>query len=528
MLLGKRYTIVDYGRAAWRRRWFIAVPFGACVLATLVYSSRLPNVYQSEMMIQIVPQRVPESYVQSTVTMRTEDRLSALSQQVMSRTQLEKLIGDLNLYPNDRARLPMEDVVEEMRQAIDVDPVRSMRDGRPDVDSFRVRFKYFDPQIAMQVTSHLGSLFIDQNARDRGGLAEATNDFLGLQLKEARERLEAEERRLEQFREQHAGQLPSQMTFNMQAIQNSEMQLQALNESLARDRDRKLMLERLYADAQGASGAATQPGDPLPVAWTTAQQQLAGARSALEALEVTKKPDHPDVIRAKRVIRELEKKAEQETSNDSTASASVAVTPDQLGRREKLQGMRAEIESLDRQIAFKENEEAKLKLAVEGYQKRIEATPGMESEWTALTRDYDTQLAAYKTLLANSDRARISVDLERRQIGEQFRILDRPRVPVRPISPLRRQISLAGAGIGLMLGLAMAALLELRDSTFKVESEVVEVLSLPVLAVVPYLESETDRLKRRYRQLLVSGSLTLAAGAGCYVIWVMKLWRYVA
>ena len=236
---------------AWRRRWILLVPVFAGIFASLLVSSRLADQYQSETLIQIVPQQVPDSYVQSTVTMRTEDRLNALRQQVLSRTELERLIVTFNLYPGQRERLPMQDIVELMRDNTTVEPVASMRTGGAGgADAFYIRYKYTEPAIATQVTQRLGSLFIDQNARDRGALAEATDDFLQTQLAEARKRLEEQEDRLEKFREQNAGRLPSQLAFNMQAIQNAQMQLQANTDALARDRDRKLMLERLNNDAQ--------------------------------------------------------------------------------------------------------------------------------------------------------------------------------------------------------------------------------------------------------------------------------------
>jgi len=110
MLPGKDYTATDYALMAWRWRWMIIVPALIGAYLALILSSRMPSMYQSEMLIQVVPQRVPDAYVRSTVTMRTVDRLSALSEQIMSRTELERLVGEMNLYPGLRDKLPMQDV----------------------------------------------------------------------------------------------------------------------------------------------------------------------------------------------------------------------------------------------------------------------------------------------------------------------------------------------------------------------------------------------------------------------------------
>ncbi len=158
----------------------------------------------------------------------------------------------------------MQDVVDLMRQR------RARRSGDLDVrrageaDAFYVRFTYTDREIATRVTERLGGLFIDLNAKDRGQLAQATNDFLESQLAETRRQLEAQEQKLEEFRQRNAGRLPTQLESNMQAIQNTQLSIQALVESLARDRDRKLMLERLYNDAELELTAPPPPPPPVP------------------------------------------------------------------------------------------------------------------------------------------------------------------------------------------------------------------------------------------------------------------------
>ena len=534
MLTGRNYSALDYAWMAWRRRWILLVPVLAGMFASLLVSSRLADQYQSETLIQIVPQQVPDSYVQSTVTMRTEDRLNALRQQVLSRTELERLITTFDLYPGKRERLPMQDIVELMRENTTVELVAGIRPGG--ADAFYIRYKYTEPAIATQVTQRLGSLFIDQNARDRGALAEATDDFLQTQLAEARKRLEEQEDRLEKFREQNTGRLPSQLAFNMQAIQNAQMQLQANTDALARDRDRKLMLERLNNDAESElevavpSTATAQPqsGMALP-AGATLQQKLAAARGYLTTLELTRKAEHPDVMRAKRVIADLEKQEAAETKpGDVSTGSTPPVTVDReiAARRERLAQRRAELESLDRQIAFKEKEDRRLQSVIAEYQQRIEAVPGTESEWLAISRDYDTQQAAYKDLLSKSEQARLSANLERRQVGEQFRILDPARVPVKPIGPKRLQITGIGTVMGLALGVLLAALLELRDSTFRTELDIAEVISLPVVAIVPYVQSDADRVSAWRRRLLVSTAAVVLLSVAGFVFWSMKLWRY--
>ena len=203
-------------------------------------------------MIQVVPQRVPESYVSSTVTERVEDRLRALAQQVLSRTQLEKLITEFNLFPDERRKRPMEDVVQLMTERVLIEPLATAQTSRarsPSPKRSACRSTTRTPVIAQKVVERLASFFIDTNARERGTQADQTSSFLEAQMADARSRLEAQEKKLKTFRERNSGRLPTQTQTNMQAIQNTQLALQAMVESLARDRDRKLMLERLYTDA---------------------------------------------------------------------------------------------------------------------------------------------------------------------------------------------------------------------------------------------------------------------------------------
>ena len=538
MLPHKKYTPADFLDIARKRAALIIGPLVLGLFVALVVSSQLPDVYEAETLIQIVPQRVPDSYVRSTVTIQTENRLDALGQQVLSRTQLERMILDLNLYPKERTLQPMQDVVEKMRLDVSVQPVRPSR-AEP-VDAFYLRFKYGDPVIAVRVVERLGTLYIDYNARERGALAEGANEFLEAQLVDSKARLEEQDRKLQLFRERHSGRLPSQLQSNMQAIQSTQMQRQAVVESLARDRDRKLMLERLYNDALNEPAVARQAppvsGDPTAVAAMPVAQQLEIARNALARMELRLKEGHPDLKRARRQVADLEKQVAAGPAAPGAASpgaptgvgAAPAATTEELQRRDRLSALRAEIESLDRQILFKDSEERRLSAVINDYQNRIEAVPGVESEWLSLTRDYDTLQASFKDLLSKSEAAKVAADLENRQVGEQFRVLDAPRVPLRPISPMRPLISAAGLGAGLVLGLLLVAFLELRDSTFKTESEVEQILQLPVIALIPALNTSADQARERRRRLALASVAMVGAVAGGYVVWALQLWKFVA
>src|SRR5262249_21619309 len=171
----------------------------------------------------VVPQRVPDSYVRSTITDTIEDRLPSISEQILSRSRLERIIIDLDLYKSERAREVMEDVVKRMRDDITVTPALRT------LDSFRVSYVSVEPATARTVTERLAALYTNQNLKDRETQAESTSQFLSSQLQDAKARLLEQEQKLERYRRAHAGQLPSQLQGNLQAMQNDQLQLQVLD-----------------------------------------------------------------------------------------------------------------------------------------------------------------------------------------------------------------------------------------------------------------------------------------------------------
>ena len=220
MIPGRKYTPEDILRLGWYRKWLIIAGIVVFTTAAAVVAKRLPNQYRSETLILVIPQRIPDSYVRSTVTTRIEERLRSLSQEIFSRTRLEKVINEFDLYPELRETRPMESVVEHMRTKIVVDTVRD--------DAFKITYTAGAPRTAMIVTDRLASMFIDENTHDRSAMADSTNQFLESQLDDARKRLIAHEKKLEEFRRSNSGELPSQLQTNLQVIQGNQTQIQNL------------------------------------------------------------------------------------------------------------------------------------------------------------------------------------------------------------------------------------------------------------------------------------------------------------
>jgi protein tyrosine kinase modulator len=521
MLPGRNYTPEDIVRILWYRKWILLAGMVATAAIAFAISMQLPNQYRSETLILVIPQRVPESYVHSTVTMRIEDRLRSISQEILSRSRLEKIIDEFNLYPELRQTRPLESVVELMRTNIIVDTVRD--------DAFKVSFSDTVPRTAMIVTDRLASMFIDENSRDRSVMADSTNQFLESQLADARNRLVAHERKLEEFRRRNSGELPAQLQTNLQVIQGAQNQIQNLNESINRDRDRRLLLEKSMADALANDGPAPSietgsSSDSAAVGDGRAIDLLEKARNDLRSMELRFKPEHPDILAKKRMIADLEHKVQQESVADN-ATASVSrkpVTTAELIRQRRSQQYQAEIDKLDRQVASKEADMDRLRRSVSDYQHKVDAVPGHESELTDLMRDYETLQKIYSSLLGKKEDSKISANLERQQVSEQFKILDRARLPVRPFSPKRLQISAMAAAVGLLIGLGLAGFMEYRTTALRTEDEIVRALVLPVIATIPIMVTVADVTRRR--------RLVIATVAAVFVVAIglttASLWHF--
>jgi polysaccharide chain length determinant protein (PEP-CTERM system associated) len=510
---GKQYSFDTLVQVARRRKWLIILPALLVGLLGAAIVTFLPNVYRSETLILVVPQRVPESYVRSTVTARIEDRLQSISQQILSRTRLEQIVTDFNLYAKERAdKELMEDIVERMRtRDIGIDIIKG--------DAFRVSYKASDPRTAMRVTERLASLFIDESLRDREILAEGTSQFLSTQLDEARRQLVATEAKIQEFQLAHNGELPAQMSANLQGQHNAEMALQSLGEDLNRDRERRLLLERQVTDLVEAP-VETKAADPAkPEMAQTLEDELKLAETALLAVELKLKPEHPDVKKQRRTVDELRARVKaQQLEGTLTSRPTAAITIDPAKRRRLIEA-RADLDNLDRQIQAKSSEQARLQGLVGMYQGRIEAAPVREAELAALGRDYETQQMTYRGLLQKKEESQISANLEKRQIGEQFKVLDPARMPEKPASPDRPRLYVIAALIAIAAGFGAAALSEFFDKSLRTEADVRAALNLMVLATVPMMRDAAAGARRFRRTAAVGAAAVTLLVVGATVAW---------
>ena len=515
MLPGKVYKPEDFLQILRRRYWLLLVPLALVSAGTAFVTAQLPNRYRSEAMIMVVPQGVTAGYVIPAVTRGIEDRLPAITQQLLSRSRLEPIIRDFNLYSDRTQGGISEFVIEQMRDDITISPTRG--------NSFRVSFIGDDPKVVLKITERLASSLIAENMLSRSSLAQGTSQFLESQLDDARRRLLEHEAKLESYRRRYSTELPSQMQANVQVIQNTQMQVQSLIESMNRDRDERLAVQRQIEDLR----AEIQTPVAIPSAQARDDQsyaaQLAAARVQLATLEQRFKPTHPEIGIAKRRIRDLEAKAREEAVG-APPPVTATTRPATAAQQRRMSELEVQLAQLDKRIASKQGEEARLRADASGYQRRVDMAPMHESEMVELSRDYATLQGIYANLLTKKEESKIAADLEQRQIGEQLRLVDPARLPESPFSPNRARINGIGLLAGLLIGVGLVALLEYRDGTFRTDDEILRVLALPVLAVVPIMVSDVERKRQRLREI----ALTVGLGSTVVVCLVAVVYSFVS
>lgn len=496
MLPGKTYKPEEILKILRKRYWLVLVPWAIVAAGTAGVARKLPDMYESKATIQVVPPQVPNNIVQQNNQLRLQDRLQATQQAILSRTRLERLILDFDLYRDERKKEIMEDVVERMRTTdIRIDPVKG--------DTFSVAYRGRTPSTVMKVAERLAGFFKDENANEGVRRAEGASSFVESQVEEARRDLQATEEAEKKYRLAHSGELPEQLDANMQAINSINHQLSMLTQMMSTDSAAKTSLERNISILEAMDDTVTTPTDGTA---STATQKLAQAKKALAAMLDKMSPNHPDVKIVQSEIARLTREAETEAKS-LTVATGAAVTTNERTRQARLTSWKEDLEALKKRINQAQEEEKRLRAAAATYQARIDRVPQRRAELADLKRDYETRTGIYNDLVHSREKSKMSVDAERRQLAEQFVLLDAARLPERPFSPNRVLINILGVFGGLALGLGLVALVEYRDSTFKTDSELANVLGLPVLAVVPLMRSDSERRTAFRRSLAVNVGL---------------------
>jgi len=500
-----------------RRKWLAILTFMGPFVASVSLAIALPYLYRSTATLLVERPEVSETFVKSSVTSELETRLHTISQDILSRSQLQELITRFDLYPEFRKRATPEEGVERMRRDIRIE----FKGGDPQVArgptiAFTLSYRGRDPETVAKVTNTLASLFVEENVKRRERQAAGTAEFLRVQLEEMKGKLNQEERRLSEFKESHIGELPEQMEANLATLQrlNTEMRLNKENQMRALDRLERMRLTRQLVEARASvpdgGDGAVPGGDAEALA-----ARLSRLNQELTELRTRFSEKYPDVIRVKAEIAALEGQlAETKTDGRAATNATSPANPSPL----RLRKVRSEAE--EELNALKEEEKA-LRQSVAKYQRRVELAPHREQEYQELSRDYKTMKELYNTLLQRYQEALVAASMEEGQKGDQFRLLDQAIPSTRPAAPNRFRLIVIGLILSIGLAGGVVGLIEHRDTSFHMLNDLQAFTKVPVLARIPRIVTKNDTSRWHRRVWLGTAAalvgLAILVGATHYI-----------
>src|SRR6202051_367592 len=479
MAANRELNSTDAKRVLRRYWWILPISTVLLTLSSWVAANVLPKRYTSQTMVLVEQPSVSPKYVDPVVSDDLDHRLGTMQELVWGRSSLQPIIEKLNLYPEDRGRMNIDELVEKLRGAVTVKPVEVMQGTGPhQLPGFYITATFDTPQLAQQVCTEITSMFLAQNARQTEQQASRTTTFVGEKLAEAKTKLDQEDAKLAEFKRQHPGSLPEDTQTNLGILMGTNSQMEANTQALSRAQQEKAFNESLLQQEEANWKTRTTGGtnpDSADAQLTLLQDQLSNLLSRYT-------PDHPDVIKTENQIAELKKRmAEPPKPAPANALAQSSHEPPQI------QLLRAKLKQDDLTIANLMREQAQIRSQSSQLQTRMQATPMVEQQYKEITRDHQTASDIYNELLKKSQSAMESRDLANKQDSEQFRVYDPPNLPQNPSFPKKPYFLGGGAVSGLLIGFGILFLLAMMDKTIHSEHDAELFLHLPVLTVVPTL-----------------------------------------
>ena len=503
----------DFLITARRRRWWLVLPLflsWALVMSTAWF---ITPKYRSETVIIVEQQKVPEQYVVANVANDLQQRLQSMTQQILSRTRLLGIINSFHLYSKNQKPGDPDSLVKTMRDDIKIDLVQAP--GRPwELSAFKISYSASTASLAQQVTNELTSLFIEENLRNRQQLSENTTQFLENQLDEARKNLADQEERLREFKSKYLGELPEQLQTNIQILSGLQTRLQAATDALDQAHQQKLYLESLLNQYKTFRTQFAAKRDDSEVSPLTLDEELDKLRAQLADLSARYTQKHPDVLRIKHQIAVEERLKQELEANMKSAS----LEDSSLGPAKSLADLQAispmlqiegQVKSNGLEIENRKQEVRTLERQIEAYQTHLNLTPVREQQLAAITRDHEQSRTNYESLLNKKMQSEMATNLEKRQEGEQFRIIDPPSLPQKPYSPDRFKLSLLGLLFGAVLSIGLTAFIENTDGCIYSEEDLRSVTPVPVLGAVPVLQTATEQQRSLWHRRLEFATVVL-------------------
>jgi polysaccharide chain length determinant protein (PEP-CTERM system associated) len=508
------YTPRDYARTFARRKWFILVGTFAIALATAIVAYFLPNSYKASAVIVVEPQKVPDSYVSSAMSQSGVDRLASLRQQILSTTRLNKVIDDMGLYSELKKKESPEEIVAEMRKDITVDAVSGgvAAHGQKMLEAFTISYKNRSPVVASNVANTLAKQFVDDSRQNREQSVQGTSDFLQKELDDTQRDLKEKEDQITLLKTKDPQEGPETGVIQVQALGTLQSELQTEHDAVARAQQQKASLQASLVNSPSVIDLDSQESPAV----TSLETQKAQLQDEVDQLRKRYGPSYPDVVKKNLQITELQTRIDEARKKET-----LKATPAPLKQRNPV--IQSEIAKADEEIQKHLTREQEIQQQISLHQSILERIPVFQQRLSGLTREYEAAEDHYKRLQEQKFSADMVADMEAKQQGERFELLDSAQIPTKPDTPDRPTINLIGLAAGLLLSIVGSFALEILDPSVKTEREVVGQLGAPVFGEVPWLPSKGNIRQKRLQTLfaLASGAVLAAA----YSFLLVVTWR---
>ena len=524
--------IEDYIDMLRRYRSLILGPMFAGLVMGVVAAFLTPDTFVSYAVLTVKPQQVSEKLIPSVETAtQMNERLQQMETDIVSRTTLSEIIQKLGLYKKELARLPMDDVTQNMKNKdLKIAPFNNPSGDRRLASAFIVQMKYPDRHKAAAVVQEVVNRFLEQSASSVHTQNNLTVSIIQDEVDHAREKKDVAEAALTQFEMQNPGRLPSQASANSQAFLQLQMQVMNVGQQTARDQQDKLLLETQLQNLRNDQNAAaanleqTVTGGPMAVRnekLINLGKEITNLKSALASLKRVYGPNYPEIANTQAQIDALEHEQADLEKQDAAQQTANPAAPRKVVNpavQKALQEYQAQQNTLHTQIGSKQVEieeltrqKATLEKQMALYQKRMEEAPLNEQKYTSLVNDLNLAKADYDEKIKRKQQSDTAQNVEEHKAGEQLEMLDSPNVPDKAVEPDRWIWAGAGTFAGLLAGLMLAAVQEVKNTSLKNLKDVRAYTNLPVLSSIPLLENAVE-VRRRRRLVSLAWAAALMTG----------------
>jgi len=504
---------IDLIGAAKRRAPLAIALAGAVFLVVYWIAMALPNQYTSYATLLVEPQTVSDRLVEAGASETDlNERLHLMASQILSRVRLSRVIDELGLYEEESQSMPRQDVIDLMRSKVKVVPIlpefegelsRNQRENL-EINTFQIRFTADSPRKAASVAQRLANDFIEEHISGRVQITERSLEFLEAEQTRLSGAIQRLNEQIAEVKSENPGRLPEDLPANRRLAERAIGDLREAQRQLDSAQSDRAFWRNQKLAAVGESRDETSPERRLQML----ELQLAEFR----AKGFTDK--HPDLIRVSQEIDELRDTIER-TDGEEEADAPKTLAQQSAEAEERRAALR--VQSSQEEVARLEQQLAEI-------QARIEGTPRVAERLAALEQRRDQLVAAARDFAQRRQEASVQADLERRQLGEQFRVLEAAFPPTEPSAPNRILLLAIGAMAGIAVGGGIGLLLESTDTSVHGARELQSSMGIPVLASIPAIFLESDRARQRRRRIqlgLAAAAVTLfclVGGAATYYV----------